>query len=101
MLQEKLKNMQSDESDLILVIPICFGRIQSVLDPFLCLFWTGSKHFGLVQIMLWTDKNKLDSSKTNWTDQNKLDPSKTNWTDQNKLDPSKTDWTDQNRFGPK
>ena len=22
------------------------------------------------------------------------------WTDKNKLDPSKTNWTDQNRFGP-
>ena len=28
-----------------LVGPICLERIQSVLDPFLCLFWTGPKHW--------------------------------------------------------
>ena len=49
---------------IILVGPICFGQIQSVL--------VGLKRFGL-SIMVWTDLNELDPSKTNWTNKSILD----------------------------
>ena len=55
-----------------LVGPICLGWVRSVLDPLLCLFWTGPKRFGPVP-------NGLDRPKRIGFVQNKLNRPKSFW----------------------
>ena len=68
---------------MILDHPNCFRQLQIVLVRSK-LFWSGSNHFGQVQIrLLWTDFYHLDPTKLIWTQPKRIGP------DQNKLNLTK------------
>ena len=62
---------------IILDRPNHFGRVPILLDGS-SLFWSGSNHFGQVQIFKISQyRSNLNLTKMSWIKQNDLDPTKT------------------------